>query len=113
MENDFEYFCFHFAHFYPALPCRLRRLTCRRPLRLHPSDPLRFHKQQHDSADECERSDDGRDKMIVGGRNVHPKKINGFSRGRETEARISEHHNSQGNQGGGKDGFCVHIEFII
>ena len=54
--------------------------------------PLGIHEQQHDPTDERERSDDGRDKMPFCGRNVHSKEVDRLSRGREGEARVSEHY---------------------
>jgi hypothetical protein len=56
--------------------------------------PLGIHKQQHDPTDERERSDDGRDKMPFCGRNVHSKEVDRLSRGREGEARVSEHYDA-------------------
>lgn len=82
---------------------------CWRKFRLRSSDPLGFHEQQHDSADKRERSDGRRDEMTVGGCDVQPKELDGFSRGREAQARIGEHHNAQGDQNDGYDRFCVHI----
>jgi hypothetical protein len=76
------------------------------------SDALGLHEQQNDSADEHERSDGGRDEMIVSGRNVHSQKINGFSWSRKTQARIGEHDKSQNDQNDCSDGFYVHIEFV-
>jgi hypothetical protein len=51
--------------------------------------------------------------LIVRGRNVHPQELDGFSRGREADARVGEHYNAQGDQHDGNDGFRVHIESII
>src|SRR5271154_2116461 len=73
-------------------------------------DALGLQEQQHDSADQRERPDGGRDEMIIGGRNVHPKEINGFSRRREAQAGIGEHHNAECDQKERNDGFYVHIE---
>jgi hypothetical protein len=77
------------------------------------SDALGFHEQQHDSTDERERSDGGRDKMVVGGLNVHPEELDGFSRSRETDARINEDNAAEGDQKDSNDGFCIHIESMI
>jgi hypothetical protein len=51
--------------------------------------------------------------MIVGGRNVHPEEVNRFSRSREADARIGEHHDAECNQRDCYDGFCVHIESMV
>jgi hypothetical protein len=77
------------------------------------SDALGFHEQQYDSADERERPDGGRDEMAVRGRNVHTKELDGFSWSREADARIGEHHDSQGDQKDCNDGFCVHIGSVF
>ena len=50
--------------------------------------------------------------MAVSRFKVHSKEIYRFSRGRESDARVSEHHNTQGDQEDGNDGFCIHIESI-
>ena len=65
------------------------------------SDLLGFDHQQHDPADERERSDDRRDEVAVGGLNVHAEELDGLSRGREGDARVSEHHDAQRDQNDG------------
>ena len=68
--------------------------TCRQILRLHWSDPPGFDNQQHDPADERERSDNRRDKVAVGGLNMQAEEIDRPSGSRETDARVSEHHDA-------------------
>jgi hypothetical protein len=48
--------------------------------------------------------------MIVGGLNVHAEEFDRLARSGEAEARVSEHHNAQGDQNACDDGFSVHIE---
>lgn len=51
--------------------------------------------------------------MVVGGCDVHSKERDRFSRGRETQAGTDEHHNTERNQKGCNDGFCIHNKSII
>jgi hypothetical protein len=82
----------------------------RHRLRLRSSDPLGVHNEQHDSADERERSDNRRDKMADSGLKVHSKEFDRLSRSREGDARVSEHHDAQSDQEDGDNGFCIHID---
>jgi hypothetical protein len=75
------------------------------------SDPSGFDEQQDDSTHKHERADCGRNEMVVGGCDVHPEKLDGLSRSRETQARIGEHDDSQNDQTDCDDGFHVYFEF--
>jgi hypothetical protein len=77
------------------------------------SDPLGIHKQQHDPADERKRSDDRGNEVAVSGLNVHSEEFDRLSRGREGDARVSEHHEAQNDQEDCNNGFCVHIESSV
>jgi len=92
MENDFEYFCFHST-----------------PASAPPSGPFGVHHQQHDSANERKRSDDGRDKVVDGGFDVHAEELDRLSRSCEGDARVSEHHDAESDQEDCNYGFCIHI----
>ena len=72
--------------------------------RLRSSYPLGFHQQQHDPADERERARDRRDKVAVGGLNMHADEIERLSRGVESDARVSEHDNAESDQSSDKSG---------
>jgi len=85
----------------------------RRWFRLHSSDPLGVHEQQHDPANERERSNDRRNKVADCGFEMHSKEVNGLSRSREGDARVSEHHNAQSDQKDRNNGFCIHIESLV
>jgi hypothetical protein len=74
------------------------------------SDPLGVDKQQDDSTNERECSDGWRDKVAVGGRNVHSEELDRLSRSREGDARVSEHHDAKSDQDDCDNGFCIHIE---
>jgi hypothetical protein len=74
------------------------------------SDLPGFYNQQHDSPDQREHADDRRDKVAVGGFDVQAEKINWLAGGRECNARVSEHHDAQGDQDDGYYSFWVHIE---
>ena len=56
---------------------------------------LGFDQQQQDSADKRKRADRRRNKMTVRGGDVHAQEINGFTRGREAQARVGEHHDAE------------------
>jgi hypothetical protein len=56
-----------------------------------------IYHEQHDSADERNRSDNRRDEVAVRGLNVQAKKVDGLSRRLECEARVCEHHDAQGD----------------
>ena len=74
---------------------------------------LGVYHQQHDPADERERSDGWRDEVVVGGLKAHSEELDGLSRGREGDARVCEHHNAQRDQDDCNDGFCIHYEFPV
>jgi hypothetical protein len=84
----------------------------RHRLRLRSSNPLGIHNQQHDSANERERSDDRRDKMGDSGLKVHSEEVNGLSRSLEGDAGVSEHHDAQSDQEDCDNGFCIHIDLF-
>src|SRR5258706_14762957 len=88
----------------------LARGICLLLIRLRSSGPLRVHHQQYNPADEHQRSDDRRNEVIVSGRNAQAEKLDRLSRGREAYARVSEHHDAQGDENGGSYGFGIHIE---
>jgi hypothetical protein len=58
------------------------------------TSPLGIHQQQQDAADERERSDNWRNKVPFGGLDVYSQEVDRFSRGREGEARVSEHYDA-------------------
>src|ERR1041384_6137982 len=88
----------------------LVRWTFLEELRLHSSDPPSFHNQQHDTSNESKCSGDRWDEVAVGGPDMHAEELDRLSRGREADARVSEHHDAEGDQNDRNDGFCVHIE---
>jgi hypothetical protein len=51
-----------------------------------------FDQEQQDPADERECSDDRRDEVAVAGLKVQAEEIDRLPRGREADARVSEHH---------------------
>jgi hypothetical protein len=51
--------------------------------------------------------------MADGGLKVHSEEFDRLSRGLEGDARVSEHHNAQGNQNDRNNVFGVHVEFTI
>ena len=66
--------------------------------------------EQHNSANQREGAHDGRDKVIVGGRDVHAEKLNRLSGCREADAGIGQHHDAERDQQDRNDGFRVHRE---
>src|ERR1043166_7031154 len=81
-----------------------------RRTRLRSSGPPGFHDQQYDPADERECSNYRRDKVAIGGLNVHSEEVDRLSRSREADARVGEHHDAESDQNDGSDGLCVHNE---
>jgi len=92
---------------WPVRPNRQRRLQ------FSSSDPAGLYDQQHDSANQRDQSRDGRYKVVVGGGNVHSEELDGFSRRREAQAGIGEHHDSKDDQTNGSYGFYVHKGFYF
>ena len=80
---------------------------------LFSSDTLGPDHQQYDPADERERADDRRNEVAVGGLDVHAQEVNGLSRRCKTDARVSEHHDAQGDQYDGNYRFCVHVDSSV
>src|ERR1051326_2741578 len=81
-------------------------------LSLHGSGLLRIHDQQHDATGQRECADDRRDKVVVCGLEVHSEEIDGFSRSRESDARVGEHHDAQCDQYDCYN-FCIHLEPLV
>ena len=88
-------------------------LLCRHQASALPSGALGVHNQQHDSAEERKRSNNGRDKVVDGGLDVHSEELDRLSRSRESDARISEHHDAKGDQEDRNYGFCIHIDSSV
>jgi len=82
-------------------------------LRNCPSGASGLNEQQYNSSNERDCADGWRNKMVVGRRNVHSKELDGFSRGRETQARVGKHDNAKSDQKDRNDGFHIHNKSII
>src|SRR4029077_12530969 len=70
--------------------------------------PRGFHSQQDDPADERDGSGDRRDKVAVGGFNVHTEELDRLCRRLEVDARVGKHHDAENDQDDRGDVFCVH-----
>jgi hypothetical protein len=91
------------SRWWPIVSIQTRQVT-----RGCSSDLPRFDNQQQDPADERERSDDGRNKVAIGRRNVNPEELDRFARSRKCDARVCEHENAQSDQNDRNNGFSIH-----
>jgi len=65
--------------------------------------------EQHDAADQRERSDDRGNKVPLRGLYMQRADIDRFSSGLVSDARVSEHHDAENYQYARNDGFGSHI----
>jgi len=73
------------------------------------------HNQQHDPADRRKRSDCRRNKVVFSGLKAHSEKFDRLSRGRESDARVSEDHEAEDDQNEGNGGFMLitNLQFAL